>query len=102
MLSAVKIAEALHIDYNGADCEFTRITTDSRDIKGGEIFVALVGEKFDGHNFLTKAAADGAKAVVISHDIELPAEIIKFIVPDTLAAYQEIAAARAACMIVGL
>ena len=94
MLSAVKIAEALHIDYNGADCEFTRITTDSRDIKGGEIFVALVGEKFDGHNFLTKAAADGAKAVVISHDIELPAEIIKFIVPDTLAAYQEIAAAH--------
>lgn len=66
MLSAVKIAEALHINYNGADCEFTRITTDSRDIKGGEIFVALVGEKFDGHNFLTKAASDqGKRGLVI-------------------------------------
>lgn len=94
MLSAVKIAEALHIAYTGEDCTFTGITTDSRAIKGGEVFVALVGEKFDGHNFLLKAAESGAKAVVLSRDTELPADVIKFLVPDTLAAYQQIAAAH--------
>ena len=40
--------------------EFTGINTDSRTIKSGELFVALSGENFDGHNYCAKALALGA------------------------------------------
>ncbi|MGL6340416.1 MAG: Mur ligase domain-containing protein, partial [Waterburya sp.] len=39
------------------------ITTDSRNIQPGELFVALVGENFDGHNFVDTVAEKGAIAV---------------------------------------
>ncbi|BAZ43314.1 UDP-N-acetylmuramoylalanyl-D-glutamyl-2, 6-diaminopimelate--D-alanyl-D-alanyl ligase [Chondrocystis sp. NIES-4102] len=65
------------------------ITTDSRTIKAGELFVALKGENFDGHDFINTAAEGGASAVIVSdpQDIAIP----QFIVRDTLKAYQQIA-----------
>ena len=72
--------------------EFCGVNTDSRSIEAGELFVALSGENFDGHNYCTKALELGAAGVVISHDVAgLPqnAAIIK--VDDTLKAYQLIA-----------
>jgi len=54
----------------------TRISTDSRTIEPGDLFVALTGEKFDGHNYLAEVAAKGAAAVVIEsgrRPAELPA-----------------------------
>ena len=42
------------------------ITTDSRSIKPGQVFVALRGERFDGHDYLESAVAAGAAAVVVS------------------------------------
>lgn len=43
-----------------------RVWTDTRSLQSGDLFLALVGEQFDGHNFLTQAVAAGAAAVVIS------------------------------------
>lgn len=43
-----------------------RVWTDTRSLQSGDLFVALVGEQFDGHNFLSQAVAAGAAAVVIS------------------------------------
>ena len=43
---------------------FTSVTTDTRKIEKGSLFVALCGEKFDGHDFAAKAIEDGAAAVV--------------------------------------
>jgi UDP-N-acetylmuramoyl-tripeptide--D-alanyl-D-alanine ligase len=42
-----------------------RVQTDSRDIKSGDLFLALKGEKFDGHDFVQKACKLGARGVVV-------------------------------------
>lgn len=77
-----------------SDFDFTGVTTDSRAVQPGELFVALVGDKFDGHDYCAKAVELGARGVVISHDIEaLPDNVAFFKVENTLTAYQEIARA---------
>ncbi len=72
-----------------ADAAVTGLTTDSRKIKAGDLFVALRGENFDAHDFLTQVANSGAVAVVaerIPEHFTLPA----LIVPDTKLALAEI------------
>jgi UDP-N-acetylmuramoyl-tripeptide--D-alanyl-D-alanine ligase len=67
----------------------TGITTDSRNIQSGDVFVALRGEKFDGHNFVETAIAGGAIAAIV--DTQFPAtDLPVIVVPDTLQAYQAI------------
>jgi UDP-N-acetylmuramoyl-tripeptide--D-alanyl-D-alanine ligase len=66
------------------------ITTDTRIVKPQELFIALVGEKFDGHNFVEEAVARGAIAVIVQRQLESLA-VPQFIVRDTLEAYQRIA-----------
>ncbi|MEN9869655.1 MAG: hypothetical protein RLZZ171_638 [Cyanobacteriota bacterium] len=66
------------------------ITTDTRIIKPQELFVALVGENFDGHNFIEQAVDQGAIALIVNRQIESLA-VPQFIVRDTLKAYQQIA-----------
>ncbi|WP_299448043.1 UDP-N-acetylmuramoyl-tripeptide--D-alanyl-D-alanine ligase [uncultured Phascolarctobacterium sp.] len=74
------------------DFAFTGITTDSRAVRPGELFVALKGGNFDGHDYCSKAVELGAAGVVISHEIEpLPANVAVFKVEDTLKAYQQLA-----------
>ncbi len=66
------------------------IQTDTRSLKVGEVFVALRGEKFDGHDFVATAIAQGAIAAIVDdqyQNTDLP--ILQ--VPDTLYAYQQIA-----------
>ena len=70
--------------------EFLGVTTDSRSIKPGELFVALKGENFDGHSYCAMALASGAAGVLVENLMDLPEDKV-LIVQDTLAAYQEIA-----------
>ena len=57
------------------DTPVTLVTTDSREVCPGCIFVAFPGEKFDGHDFATKALENGALCVVLNHPVEgVPAE----------------------------
>jgi UDP-N-acetylmuramoyl-tripeptide--D-alanyl-D-alanine ligase len=72
------------------DVAFKGISTDSRSVAPGSLFVALRGERFDAHAFLTDVAASGAAAVVVE---ELPAgwTLPALVVPDTLAALGQIA-----------
>ncbi|WP_293149079.1 UDP-N-acetylmuramoyl-tripeptide--D-alanyl-D-alanine ligase [Microcoleus sp. bin48.metabat.b7b8b9.023] len=70
----------------------TGIATDTRTIEGGEVFLALRGENFDGHQFVTKARDLGAIAAVVDRTYQ--AEVPNFPllrVDDTLKAYQAIA-----------
>ena len=62
---------------------------DSRDIRPGDLFVAIAGEHFDGHSFVAKAREAGAAAALVSHPVEdaLP----QILVEDTLTAYGAIA-----------
>ena len=65
------------------------ITTDTRTIAPQEIFIALSGENFDGHNFVNTAVAKGAIAVIVSQPLNV--NLPQFIVKNTLEAYQQIA-----------
>jgi UDP-N-acetylmuramoyl-tripeptide--D-alanyl-D-alanine ligase len=71
-----------------------KIRTDSRTLKRGELFVALRGENFDGHNFVgavAKASAAGA-IVECSWKGEVPETFALIRAEDTLQAYQELSA----------
>ncbi|MBD1916804.1 UDP-N-acetylmuramoyl-tripeptide--D-alanyl-D-alanine ligase [Phormidium sp. FACHB-322] len=63
------------------------ITTDSRDVRGNALFVALTGDRFDGHGFVEAAIAQGAIAAVVEQDKLIP-HLPCLPVADTLVAYQ--------------
>lgn len=64
--------------------EVTGVTSDSRQVKKGDIFVCIAGGKFDGHTAAAGAVADGAAAVVVERDLGLACQIV---VENTRAAY---------------
>ncbi|WP_082784014.1 UDP-N-acetylmuramoyl-tripeptide--D-alanyl-D-alanine ligase [Polynucleobacter sinensis] len=64
----------------------SKVGTDSRQIEQGELFVALIGERFDAHNFLLDVAQSGAAAVLISRSDACPPNFPALCVPDTKAA----------------
>lgn len=63
------------------------LTTDTRNLKPGEIFLALQGENFDGHRFVATAMKQGAIAAITTIGSQLP-QAPQLQVPNTLAAYQ--------------
>jgi UDP-N-acetylmuramoyl-tripeptide--D-alanyl-D-alanine ligase len=69
------------------------LATDSRYIGEGEVFLALRGQNFDGHNFVNVAVNKGAIALITEQDIsvKLSKQVPQFQVKDSLQAYQEIA-----------
>ena len=69
------------------------VCTDSRQLKAGDFFVPLVGERFDGHRFLEQLPALGGQGAVVSLDwtAPLPSGLLHWRVDDTLAAYQQLA-----------
>ncbi|MBE6720817.1 MAG: UDP-N-acetylmuramoyl-tripeptide--D-alanyl-D-alanine ligase [Ruminococcaceae bacterium] len=76
-------------DFDG-DVEILDVNTDTRTTKSGDLFIALVGEKFDGHDYVGKAVESGAVAVVCSKPVQTSVPVIT--VPDTEKALQQIAA----------
>jgi UDP-N-acetylmuramoyl-tripeptide--D-alanyl-D-alanine ligase len=94
-----RIADALRDECTGAiprdDRPVARITTDTRAIAAGDCFVALIGERFDAHDFLGEAVERGARAVVISHPERAAGlGVPVFAVPDTLVALGALARYR--------
>src|SRR5690606_25271841 len=84
------VAEVIGADLQG-DAAFSRVTTDSRQLQSGDLFVALRGVNFDGNNFLQTATASGACGLVVEqYDPSL--EVPQLIVRDTLLALGQIAA----------
>ncbi|MCG6871539.1 MAG: UDP-N-acetylmuramoyl-tripeptide--D-alanyl-D-alanine ligase [Gammaproteobacteria bacterium] len=74
----------------GADSWFTAVSTDSRRLRGGELFVALRGPRFDGHDYLAAARAAGAAGALVSDPEGLPFPQVA--VTDTLDALTRLAA----------
>ena len=60
-----KAAEILQATYQGKDICFYGCSTDTRTLKDKELFIALRGENFDGHDYIDKAKAVGASAVLV-------------------------------------
>ncbi|MHB1174540.1 MAG: UDP-N-acetylmuramoyl-tripeptide--D-alanyl-D-alanine ligase [Sulfuriferula sp.] len=66
MMRLSSAAAAIHADMRGTDVEFTRVATDTRTIQSGDLFVAIKGERFDGHQFARQALDKGAVAVMVA------------------------------------
>ncbi|HCF28797.1 MAG TPA: UDP-N-acetylmuramoyl-tripeptide--D-alanyl-D-alanine ligase [Cyanobacteria bacterium UBA11049] len=87
-LTQVLAASPINLSDVASTC--IGIATDTRSLKPGEVFVALRGEKFDGHEFVAEAIASGAIAAVVDFQYQecgLPVLQVR----DTLQAYQQIA-----------
>ena len=65
-----ELAGPLAAELAGADCEFTGVSTDSRKLQSGDLFVALRGEHFNGHEYLPQAQQRGACAALVSEQSE--------------------------------
>lgn len=89
-LSEILKVTGAETDFTG-EIYFTGVTTDSRKIVEGSLFVALKGEKFNGEDFANDAIKKGAAAVLVSRGAKnISGVALK--VDDTLTAYQQIAA----------
>jgi UDP-N-acetylmuramoyl-tripeptide--D-alanyl-D-alanine ligase len=75
----------------GADAAFVAVSTDSRTLERGELFVALSGPNFDAHDFVAAAGARGASGAVVAR--RLPLGLPQIVVDDTLLALQRAAEA---------
>ncbi len=83
MMRLSDAADALGARLTGADAHFTGVSTDSRSVGPGALFVALRGERFDGHAFLEQARAAGAAAALVDSRHAGPVPLPGLIVEDT-------------------
>ncbi|MDP7252053.1 MAG: Mur ligase domain-containing protein, partial [Planctomycetota bacterium] len=80
------VAEALQANGDRPSRQLTGISTDSRSIAKGYLFVAITGDRFDGHDFVPAVARQGAAAAVVSADVTDAAGLPLIRVEDTLKA----------------
>ena len=97
-LDAAFVARALGDslrERRGRDAHFRRAVIDSRRVEPGDLFVALRGERADGHDFAAGAVARGAAGLLLERTPaeDLPGEPAVFVVSDALAGLQRTAAA---------
>ncbi|MBV9149284.1 MAG: UDP-N-acetylmuramoyl-tripeptide--D-alanyl-D-alanine ligase, partial [Candidatus Eremiobacteraeota bacterium] len=72
------------------------VSTDSRTLRSGETFLALRGERFDGHQYVESAVQHGAAALIVERPPKKAVGVPVFLVDDTLSAYMKLAAAARA------
>ena len=91
MMSTAEAARVTAGRTSGAEVSFTAVSSDSRAIGRGELFVALRGEHFDGHDFLGAAAARGAAAALVDRRYAGTFPLPVVIVEDTKRALGDLA-----------
>ena len=92
MMDTATAARVLAGRLVGDSVRFLRVTTDSRALREGDLFVALKGERFDGHDFVPAALAQGAAAALVAHDRASALHGALVAVADPLAALGQLAA----------
>ena len=83
----------LHAELIGNNENFSGISTDTRDVQAGQLFVALSGPNFDGHDFIGEARKSGAVGAIVSafvNDDDMK-NFPQIVVSDTLHAYGQLA-----------
>ena len=90
-LRLYEAAGLLDGEATGADVAFTAVSTDSRQLSAGALFVALTGPNFDGHDFIAVARERGAVAALVSRPVADPLPQLR--VADTRLALGQLAAA---------
>jgi UDP-N-acetylmuramoyl-tripeptide--D-alanyl-D-alanine ligase len=79
MMRAMSLSELelpLSAQLIGMDRKFQRVSTDSRTLRDGDLFVALRGDSFDGHDFVPRAGKAGAVAALVSRTVETPLSLL--------------------------
>jgi UDP-N-acetylmuramoyl-tripeptide--D-alanyl-D-alanine ligase len=77
MMPLSLVSAVLKAPLVGPDATFTGVSTDTRTLAQNDLFVALVGEKFDGHAFLPEAIARGAAGALLSRDLQTPLPYVR-------------------------
>ncbi len=75
------LADVLKCPHRGPDAVFTGVCHDTRSLQSGDLYVAIKGERFDGHNFLAEAISAGAAGAMLARDLETPLPYVR--VPNT-------------------
>ncbi len=88
-MALAEAAEALGARREGADVALRGVCTDTRRLQPGQLFVALQGPNFDGHDFVPAALEAGAAACLVSRPVASPAIVVE----DTRRALGELARA---------
>jgi UDP-N-acetylmuramoyl-tripeptide--D-alanyl-D-alanine ligase len=68
MIDAATVAQAISARLEGGNAWFDGVSIDSRVVRPGELFVAIKGERFDGHEFVAQAFSRGAAAAIVAAD----------------------------------
>jgi len=89
-LSLQKLAELTGGELFGSDLTFSEVTTDTRKVSAGALFIALKGERFDAHDMVGDAIAAGSAALLVSK--HLPVAVPQVVVADTRIALGQLAA----------
>ena len=92
----MKVKEILKVTNGKLLCgneedECINFVRDSREVKKGDVYIALKGEKFDGNDFYLDAIKNGAKVCIVSKEMKNKDNVSTILVEDTLKALQEIA-----------
>ncbi|NLC43705.1 MAG: UDP-N-acetylmuramoyl-tripeptide--D-alanyl-D-alanine ligase [Clostridiales bacterium] len=94
-LSIKEVTNAVggRVASKGSAKVITGVSTDSRTIQAGDLFIPLVGENFDGHDYIMQAAEKGAVAI-LTHNLNrtLPQGVHTIVTGNTLKALQDLAA----------
>lgn len=94
MLKAMTFSEltqALSARVLSSDCSFDGVSIDSRAIQPGQLFVALAGPRFDGHDYLNDVAAKGAAGALVQREVA-DSTLPQLLVADTRVALGQLGA----------
>ena len=91
MTTLSSAANSMHGDLVGGDRIFDGVSTDTRTLRAGELFVALEGPNFDGRDYVLQASQKGAAAAVVANSVD--DSIAQITVDDTRLALGQLAAA---------
>ncbi|WP_437883477.1 UDP-N-acetylmuramoyl-tripeptide--D-alanyl-D-alanine ligase [Pseudomonas sp. LRF_L74] len=90
-MSLSRVALPLSARVAGADVAFSAVSTDSRRIEPGQLFIALVGPNFDGHDYLAEVKAKGTVAALVEHEVK-GVDLPQLVVSDTRIALGQLGA----------
>ena len=91
-ISSQKLAKILDYNDNIVSVEIDNVSTDSRKVTPTSVFIALKGERFDGHDFVESVINNGCPLVIVDHRISSLPQEKQIIIDDTLKAYGKIGA----------
>ncbi|HET9652175.1 MAG TPA: UDP-N-acetylmuramoyl-tripeptide--D-alanyl-D-alanine ligase [Usitatibacter sp.] len=92
MMDLREAARAVNGTLHGEARRFGGVTTDSRNVSDGDLFVALKGERFDGHEYLGEARRRGAVGAITSRLVNLEPPMAQVVADDTRLALGRLAA----------